>query len=227
MSERDREIIASWELNADAWASAVGEQRIASRTAGTDQAILDAVRRQPPGRVLDAGCGEGWLVRALGAHGYQVTGIDASEGLIDRARARGGGTFSVITFDEVIADPTLVPGPYDVIVLNFALLGERIAPLISALGGRLAPSGVMIIQTVHPWVAGGDLPYRDGWRMETFDAFGGAFPVPMPWFFRTLESWLRETADAGIPLERLEEPRHRDDGRPLSLLLTLSRPNRR
>src|SRR5687768_5760335 len=106
MTDHDAEIIASWETNADAWASAVREQRIASRAAGTDQAILDAVRRQPAGRVLDAGCGEGWLARALGAHGYEVTGFDASEGLIDRARARGGGTFSVITFHDVIADPT-------------------------------------------------------------------------------------------------------------------------
>ncbi len=227
MTDRNTEILASWERNADAWSRAVREQRIPSRVAGTDQAILEAVRRQPRGRVLDAGCGEGWLVRALGAEGYDVTGIDASDALIDRARALGGGTFRTITFDEVIAEPTLVPGPYDVIVLNFALLAEGIAPLITALGGRLAASGVMIIQTVHPWVATGDLPYRDGWRMETFDALGGAFAVPMPWFFRTLESWLRETDDAGIPLERLAEPCHRDTGRPLSLLLTLSRPNRR
>ena len=28
-----------------------------------------------------------------------------------------------------------------------------------------------MIQTVHPWGACGDEPYRDGWRLETFDGF--------------------------------------------------------
>ena len=222
MTDRDAEIIASWELNADAWARAVREQRIPSRTAGTDRAILDAVRRHPLGHVLDAGCGEGWLTRALAADGYDVTGIDGSEELIDRARALGGGSFSAVTFEALVADAALAPGPYRVIALNFALLAERISPLLAALGARLATDGVVIIQTVHPWTACGDQPYRDGWRTESFDAFGGEFPASMPWFFRTLESWLGAAHEAGLRLERLDEPTHRETGRPLSLLLTLS-----
>jgi len=226
VSESDRhesEIVRSWRANAHAWTRAVREGRIPSRVAGTDRAILDGVLRNGPGRVLDAGCGEGWLARALPTEGWEVVGIDASEELIARARELGGGTFSALAFEDIIAVPKAAGGPYEVIVLNFALLGERVAPLLAALASRLCPEGRLIVQTVHPWSAVGDAPYRDGWRVETFDAFGGEFPAPMPWFFRTMEGWLAEIAKAGLVVERLEEPLDQDTGRPLSLMLTLSR----
>ncbi|MDQ3949323.1 MAG: methyltransferase domain-containing protein [Gemmatimonadota bacterium] len=216
----DDAITASWVANADAWTEAVRERRIPSRSAGTDRAIVDAILRQPPGRVLDVGCGEGWLARAVAAHGYAVVGIDASAPLIDRARELGVGEFNLLSYEALTAEPRLVGGPYDVIVLNFALLSEDVAPLLSALVSRLTPSGVVLIQTIHPWTAAGDQPYVDGWRLETFDAFGGAFPAPMPWYFRTLETWFAQIARAGLEVANLAEPRHPETNRPLSLVLT-------
>jgi 2-polyprenyl-3-methyl-5-hydroxy-6-metoxy-1,4-benzoquinol methylase len=207
--------------NADAWTDAVRQRRIPSRVAGTDRAIVDAVQRHPPGRVLDVGCGEGWLARAVTAPGSSVVGIDASAPLIERARELGGGEFKVLSYEALIADPELAGGPYDTIVLNFALLSDDVAPLLSALASALVPRGIVLIQTVHPWAAAGDQPYVDGWRLETFDAFEDAFPSPMPWYFRTLETWLTQIARAGLEVTHLAEPRHPETMRPLSLLLTL------
>jgi 2-polyprenyl-3-methyl-5-hydroxy-6-metoxy-1,4-benzoquinol methylase len=220
---QDDAIVASWVANADAWTDAVRERRIPSRGAGTDRAIVEAVLRQPAGRVLDVGCGEGWLARALAAHGYTVVGIDASAPLIDRARELGGGDFHVLTYEALSDEPRLAGGPYDAIVLNFALLSQDVAPLLSALAARLTPNGVVLIQTVHPWVAAGDQPYVDGWRLETFDAFGGTFPDPMPWYFRTLETWFAQIASAGLEVTRLAEPRHPETNSPLSLVLTVTK----
>jgi 2-polyprenyl-3-methyl-5-hydroxy-6-metoxy-1,4-benzoquinol methylase len=220
---RDQAIAASWVANADAWTEAVREHRIPSRAAGTDRAIVEAIRSRPPGRVLDVGCGEGWLARAVAPQGYSVVGIDASPPLIERARELGGGEFRVLSYEALSLDPQLAGGPYDVIVLNFALLSADVAQLLSALASRLAPRGVILIQTVHPWTAAGDQPYVDGWRLETFDAFGGSFPSPMPWYFRTLETWLAQIATAGLELSRLTETRHPETTRPLSLLLTCGR----
>jgi 2-polyprenyl-3-methyl-5-hydroxy-6-metoxy-1,4-benzoquinol methylase len=216
---RDQAIAASWVANADAWTDAVRERRIPTRAAGTDHAIVDAVLRQPPGRVLDVGCGEGWLARAVAPHGYSVVGIDASAPLIDRARELGGGEFYVLSYASLTAEPRLAGGPYDAIVLNFALLSDDVAPLLGALASRLTPRGAVLVQTVHPWVAAGDQPYVDGWRLETFDAFGAAFPAPMPWYFRTLETWFAQVASAGLEVTHLAEPRHPETQRPLSLVL--------
>jgi SAM-dependent methyltransferase len=223
--KRQRALAASWESNADAWTTAVRSGAIPSRAAGTDAAIVAAVRRQMPdaGPVLDVGCGEGWLVRALRGHGYDASGVDGSPRLIDRACELGGADFRVATYEQLTATPALAGGPYASIVLNFALLGDEIHPLLGALATRLTLDGNLTIQTVHPWIASGDARYEDGWRTETFGAFGSVFPSPMPWYFRTLGTWMRDIDAAGLVVTRLEEPLDAETGRPLSLLLACAR----
>ena len=225
MSEhgRDAQIVASWIANAGAWTEAVRSALIPSRVAGTDRAILEAVRRHRPGTVLDAGCGEGWLTRALAADGHVVRGVDGSAPLIDRAREQGGAAYDVVSYDQIIARPERAGGPYDAIVLNFALFAARVSPLLAALAARLGAGGVMIIQTLHPWAAAEAPGYVDGWREATFAGFGGPFPEPMPWFYRTLATWTHELEAAGLVIERIDEPRHPETGQPLSMLLTLRR----
>jgi 2-polyprenyl-3-methyl-5-hydroxy-6-metoxy-1,4-benzoquinol methylase len=217
---REASIAESWRANAEAWTAAVREGRIASRRAGTDAAVIRAVRRRAPRTVLDLGCGEGWLARTLAGAGCVVTGLDASEPLVARARELGGGDFRVASYESLVERPDRAGGPYDVVVANFALFAEEIAPLLGALRAVLSPDGAMVLQTVHPWAAAGDGPYADGWRIETFDAFGGAFAAPMPWYFRTLSSWLDAASAAGLTVARLEEPADAVTDRPLSLLLT-------
>ncbi|HEV2150324.1 MAG TPA: class I SAM-dependent methyltransferase [Longimicrobiaceae bacterium] len=211
----------SWDRNAAAWTEAVRGGHIPSRRAGTDAAIVEAVARAGGRRVLDVGCGEGWLARALAEHGFAVTGIDGSAELVERARAAGGGDFRTLRYDEVEADPARLGGPYDTVVCNFALLGETVAPLLRALATALAPDGRLLIQTVHPFTACGDAPYRDGWRTEDFAGFACPFPAAMPWYFRTVGSWVAAARAAGLQVVELDEPTDPDSGRPLSLLLAL------
>ncbi len=213
----DDRIAASWTENALAWTQVVRDGLIPSRTAGTDQAIIGAAASLAPGPILDIGCGEGFLVRELALRGIEAHGIDLSAPLIEQARA-AGGSFSVLTYDEVQHDATAVPGPWRAIVCNFSLLGDPLHLLLAALRLRLAPSGVLLVQTVHPWSARGDAPYRSEWRTETFDAFAIAFPSPMPWYFRTLGSWHREFEMAGLRVTQIQEPLHPITGAPLSLL---------
>ena len=48
--------------------------------------ILNALEQVSPQRILDFGCGAGWLSKILLSKGYNVTGVDASELLIGYAR---------------------------------------------------------------------------------------------------------------------------------------------
>lgn len=207
----------SWCENARAWAAAVRDGAIESRRLATDEAILRAALERRPRRILDLGCGEGWLARALAGYGVDAIGTDASAPLIEAARAAGGGTFICASYDEIAADPGLCGGPFDVAVANFALLDDRIAPLLAALRQALAADGRLLVQTLHPATAGP--PYEDGWRTEDFRGFAETGWTPMPWYFRTLGSWLAALRQTGFTLTGLVEPVHPETGMPLSLLM--------
>ena len=216
----------SWTANAAAWTTAVREQAIPSRRLATDAAIVAACARVLDGRrdmrALDVGCGEGWLARELATLGAVVTGIDGSAPLIDAARASGGEVdYACVSYDQLESDASVVEGPFDLVVCNFALLDDRTGPLLAALARRLPASGVILVQTVHPWAAVGEGPYEEGWRTETWGAFGKAFPSPMPWYFRPIGSWLAAAREAQLVVDRLEEPIHPETRKPLSLLLEL------
>lgn len=221
MTNEDREaaLIWSWMANADAWTRAVREGRIPSRRLATDAAIVEAVAEREPKRVLDLGCGEGWLMRALAERGIEAIGLDVSLELVMAAEETGGGRYRCCSYEELVDDPTRAGGPYDAIACNFSLLGADLVPLLRALGRNLAAGGALVIQTVHPWTAAGDEGYADGWRTETFDAFGDDFAEPMPWYFRTLASWVDALRDGGFRVATLREPIHPETGRPASLVV--------
>lgn len=212
-------LVPTWTTNAEAWTRAVREGKISSRRGGTDTAVIEAVVSglPPAGRVLDVGCGEGWLARALSSLGAQVHGVDASAPLVEAARDESeGATFDVLDYEAAAANPDRLGGPYDVAVFNFSLLDDRAAAPLRAAASVLEPGGRLVVQSVHPIAVGP--PYVDGWREETFDGVEGDFE-PMPWFFRTLGSWVRAFGAAGLTLTDLAEPVDLETGEPLSLLL--------
>lgn len=211
----------SWEENAAAWTDAIRSGAIESRRLITNDAVVRAVLRCTPRTVLDVGCGEGWLARELAARSIEVVGIDASRALIDIARETGGARFEVCACADLAANAAGLGAPFDAAVCNFALLEEHLAPTLIALRELLRPGGRLLVQTVHPWAVSDPADYRDGWRTETFAAMGDGFRAAMPWYFRTLASWMRVFDESGFAVERLEEPRHPRTGVPLSLLLTL------
>lgn len=203
-----------WDRHADDWTRAVRSNGIASRDAGTDAAIVEAVLRglPPRGRVLDVGCGEGWLVRALDAVGVEARGVDGSAALVEAAR-QAGGRFGVLDFEAAAADPARLGPPVDVAVFNFALLSDDVTGILRAAARR---SPRVVLQTLHPTAL--DPPYADGWREEPFAGVDGVFE-PMPWYGRTFASWVRTLDAAGLRLAEAMEPLHPETGAPLSLLL--------
>ena len=184
----------------------------------TDAAIVSAVLERNPRRVLDVGCGEGWLARTLSSHGIDVTGIDGSVPLIEAAQALGGGTFLALSYDELVADAARAGSEFDAIVANFSILDDRAEELVRALLNILADDGRLIVQTVHPLYAGGDSAYADGWRTETFGAMPGTWPEAMPWYFRTLGSWHGLLTEAGAVVDEIREPMYPDRAVPASIL---------
>jgi len=210
---RDDVLAWSWDRNAGNWTRVVREGLIPSRRAGTDEAVLNAVAKLAPKRLLDIGCGEGWLVRAAVARtSCAAVGIDGAATLIDAAQAADSmSLYRVVDYDSFAASD--IGAGFDVAVFNYSLFAEDIAPLLRAAAARLAPSGAIVIQTLHP----GD-GTEDGWRTEDFTAFDGGDWAAMPWYYRSLGSWRTTVRDAGLEIRDIREPAA-EDGRVLSLLL--------
>jgi ubiquinone/menaquinone biosynthesis C-methylase UbiE len=209
----------SWLDNAAAWTTAVRGGHIASRRAGTDAAIVEAVLGRRPSRLLDAGCGEGWLSRAIARHGVEVTGFDGSSHLIETARQAGAAHYLHLTYDEFIANPAQAGRLFDAVVFNFSLFTENIGPVLVAARRVMQRGSALLIQTVHPFTDVVDEDYADGWREENFENLPGEFRTPMPWYFRTMQTWVNSVIRAGFRIAELREPLDADTGRPLSLII--------
>jgi hypothetical protein len=52
-------------------------------------------------------------------------------------------------------------------------------------------------------------------------------PHPVAWYFRTFTTWVREIRLAGLILVETYEPLDPDTGRPVSLILSTTIPERR
>lgn len=219
----EQKIIQSWQINAGSWTPAVREERIESRKLVTNQAIVDTVLRYHPATILDVGCGEGWLARKLAEQGAQVIGVDAVPALIESARQLGGGDFQVCSYEELAAGR--LRRQFDGIVCNFSLLGnESVTNLFRAMSALLHDGGHLFVQTLHPHIACGDVPYTDGWRLGSWAGFGPEFSDPAPWYFRTVASWVRLFFNSGLALVELLEPLHPETQKPASIVFVGAKP---
>ena len=215
----DQAVLQSWRQNAAPWMTTIQQGHLESRRLVTNAAILETVVDLAPQSVLDVGCGEGWLTRELSARGMTVTGVDGVPELVAAAQARGGD-FRLASYEEIAAGALDLR--VDGVVCNFSLLGETVvADLMRTLPTLIHPQGYGVIQTLHPLVACGDLPYQDGWRWEDWTGCAETFQTAAPWYFRTLASWMTLFEDSGLRLRSLQEPLHPQTQKPASVIFVV------
>ncbi|EDY37328.1 Methyltransferase domain family [Cyanobium sp. PCC 7001] len=213
----EEQILESWQRHAAAWTQAIREDRIESRRLVTNRAILEAVWSRAPRSALDLGCGEGWLTHRLAGHGIDALGTDAVPALIEAAKTRGKGRFQLASYDAIAKGA--IQERFDVAIANFSLLGQQgVEDLFQAVPALLTPRGALIVQTMHPVLCRGDLPYADGWRPGSWDGIPGDFSDPAPWFFRTIASWIRLFVRNGFAITDIREPLHPNTFRPAAIL---------
>lgn len=186
---KELHILESWHENAKPWINAIDRGEIDTRIKATNQAIVDTVLETNAKRILDVGCGEGWLSRELAQHGCQLLGIDVVAELIERARIKNSSNdcrFEICSYETI--EGTVRDSKFDAAVCNFSLLGEKsVLRLLGKLSTLLQPNGKLFIQTVHP----ANFPERvSGWQEGSWQGFNSAFKNAPPWFYRTKENWI-------------------------------------
>ena len=110
-----------------------------------DRALVDHVDDLKPGRALDLGCGPGGNAIWLAERGWQVTAVDFSEVVIDKARKRVAD--SGIEVEFVVSDVTTyrLDGRYDLITSFYIQLWpDQRARMLSNAAEVLAPGGRLL-----------------------------------------------------------------------------------
>ena len=202
---KEKHIIHSWIENAKPWISAINNNEIKSRILATNKAIVESILERQPQKVLDIGCGEGWLAKTLSKAGIEVYGIDIVPELVEQAKQQGGGTFQVLSYEAL--SKGAIKEKFDLAVCNFSLLGKAsVHQVFQSIPSLLNQDGFFIVQTIHPLAACGKEAYKDGWREGSWAGFNNQFTNPPPWYFRTLETWKALFKQNKISLSQIVEP---------------------
>jgi len=214
----DKKIIDSWRKNAIPWIDTVQESLIESRRLITNEAIIESVMSVSAKTVIDIGCGEGWLIRELSSLGLFVSGLDVISELVQEAEKFGSGKFHVMAYEDL--SDSKITEKFDVAVCNFSLLGkESVEHVFKVVPGFLNRGGHFIVQTLHPIVSCEKDTYIDGWREGSWEGFSRDFRDPAPWYFRTIESWIRLFHESGYELVQFKEPMNPETGKVASLIM--------
>ncbi|GAA3113091.1 methyltransferase [Streptosporangium carneum] len=176
-------------------------------------------------RVLDLGCGDATLGRALLAAGCRsYLGIDGSAEMVRAAAVNlAGSSGRVEKMDiEEFAAPS---GTFDLIVSRLALhYVDDLTPVLSACWRSLSPGGRLLITVVHPVITSHEAHQstreaRTDWVVDDYFHTGARrrdwLGSTVTWYHRTIEDYVTALTRAHFAITSLREcaPRHdRFDG---------------
>jgi ubiquinone/menaquinone biosynthesis C-methylase UbiE len=109
--------------------------------------LLREVAGPPPLKVLDVGCGTGFLAVRMAELGHTAVGVDLSEEMLVEARRKTGGTGLAVTFQLGDAEAPPPDGaPYDVILERHVLWTlPQPNEAVRAWQAMLKPGGLLIL----------------------------------------------------------------------------------
>jgi ubiquinone/menaquinone biosynthesis C-methylase UbiE len=162
-------------------------------------------------RVVDLGCGDGRLCRYLAERGAaNVLGVDPSARMLALARQRTGDRR--VHYEQAFAeDFVLPPGTVELVVSSFALhYVADLAAVLHKVSSWLARGGLFVASMEHPVITaapevGRSLGVVDGYFHEgqrvTQWLTNGVLK-----YHRTVSTIVNAVIDAGLTIERLDEP---------------------
>jgi 2-polyprenyl-3-methyl-5-hydroxy-6-metoxy-1,4-benzoquinol methylase len=211
-------IKTSWEINATEWIKVLDDQQIASRKF-TNKAIIGVLKNAESKNILDIGCGEGWLTRAMTQMGKTAVGIDATASLLTNARKKGKEIYHQLSYEDIVEGKKIPEAPFDTAVFNFCIYqNEELIPLLKELKNSVVVQGEIIIQTLHPFfLIQNQLPYQSQWIDDSWKGLSGNFINGHPWYARTFEDWTSDFHKSGLVLDGMMEVNN-DHQLPISVI---------
>ena len=209
----------SWEKSADWYDKIIGPQGSDLYQRIVIPGALELLQPKPKEKILDLGCGQGVFSRALADTGAEVTGIDASPSLIQKAR----GYPSKTGLRYLVRDAAKIADlePFDAISCILALQNmAHLGDVCRAAATALKQSGRFLWVLNHPCFR---IPRQTSWGFEEsvqyrrIDAYSTPLSIPILMhpgmagsestmsFHHSLADLMRPAFEAGFALSALEE----------------------
>jgi 2-polyprenyl-3-methyl-5-hydroxy-6-metoxy-1,4-benzoquinol methylase len=224
-----------WDTNADAWDAKMGSGG-GFQTVLIEPTASRMLAIQPGERVLEVACGNGIFTRHLAKLGAQVVAADFSPRLIELAKGRTTENLDLISYH--VADATSEAAllalagpeghPFDAAVCNNAIMDmPAIEPLFRAVARLLKPQGRFVFTVMHPCFNGQSIAFQAELadyateirysikvsRYLSSEVTRGLAineqPLQQYYWHRPLHELLNAAFEAGLVMDRLEEPPYR------------------
>ena len=155
MAFNQTEATTRWNSNAEAWHRVFGENDVNRRDL-LDPLILELLGELKNQRVLDAGCGDGYLSRKLARQGASVTGVEVAEAMLKFAVAdEARNSLGIVYYHgSICAMPFLPSESFDTAITNNVMQDvEDHRAAVSELARVLKPRGMYLHVINHPCFA--------------------------------------------------------------------------
>lgn len=206
-----------WEKNASYWIKIIREGLDPFRLVVTNKAILELIPKRRL-KILDAGCGEGYLSRILAKKGHRVWGIDISDKLIRAAKdEEKRKPLSIQYFVGNFIKTNFPPNFFD-FVLAHQIINETFFPerAIAEFHRLLKHKGKLVLLFLHPCFEFEER--RLGKKFNVLDYFqkklikkkflvsGLWSPVPNNYIHLPLGKWIEIITKKGFLISTIKEP---------------------
>jgi len=181
----------AWDRVADGWFSRYTESGDVNRQYVIDRAILKILGEIKGKRILDAGCGNGYLCRLLSKRGAEMVGVDASKRSIEIAEDIGRKEpMNIKYYVESICNLSMDDDAFDAVVSNLVLQDlQDLDKAIKELHRVLKPRGKLVFSTMHPCFSS---PPVHGWIRKPIDSQrkeDRLYWIVDRYFDRSIEEW--------------------------------------
>ncbi|WDZ57672.1 class I SAM-dependent methyltransferase [Paenibacillus polymyxa] len=217
------EAIRRWNVHAENFTAKYTEEGDRSREVLLNPALQACMGPLGGKKVLDAGCGEGYLSRKMVRAGAWVEAVDYSTEMLRLAKERTPSAMGITYHHgnlerlEMFGDQS-----FDLIVSNMVIQDlEDYEQAIAEMRRLLVPGGRFIFSILHPcfqtpdsgWVKD-EAGKKLHWKVNRYFS-EGALEQDMPYdqeekflyFHRTLSSYVQTIIETGLLLEGMVEPK--------------------
>jgi len=207
-----------WEKNAGYWIKIIRGNLDPFRLVVTNKAILQSLKGRKKLKILDAGCGEGYLSRILARKGHKLWGIDISEKLISAAKDKEKRKLLGITYVVGNFSKTHFPPNFFDFILGHQIINDIFFPerAMAEFYRLLKHKGKLVLLFIHPCFQLQE-PRLDK-KFNIFDYFskkvlkkrflvsGLLSPVPDKHIHLPLEKWAEIITENGFFISAIREP---------------------